>query len=96
MDAVNGDSPFQRLVDHEDAAVVDDREGIFHLFVGKLLKFRQGQGVEPQFDAADGFHDALLKGSADTHDFARGFHLGAQSALGVNELVEGPFGELDD
>ncbi len=46
--------------------------------------------------AADGFHDGFLKGGADGHNFAGGFHLCAKSPLGVDEFVKRPFREFDD
>ncbi len=42
----------------------------------------------------DGFQEGLLKAAANGHDFACGFHLGAQLPVRAGELVEGEPGEL--
>ena len=51
---------------------------------------------EGNFRAAHRLHDRLFEGSADRHDFARRLHAGAELALCIEELIEGPLGELDD
>ena len=53
------------------------------------------QCVQPDFCAAHCLHNGGLKTGCNAHHFAGGFHLGAQLAGGVDELVKGPLGHLD-
>ncbi len=50
--------------------------------------------VYADFQTADGFQQAFLKGPAHAHDLAGGFHLGAQPVVGVGELVKGETGHF--
>ena len=52
------------------------------------------EAVQLDFRPPDGFHQGGLKGMGNGHDFAGGFHLGAQLPAGPVELVKGPLGEL--
>ena len=53
------------------------------------------QGVLLDLSAAHSFHKAHFEAVGDGHDFAGGFHLGAEVALGVDEFVKRPFWEFD-
>ena len=53
------------------------------------------QCVQPDFCTAHCLHNGSLKAGCNAHHFAGCFHLGAQLAGGVDELVKGPLGYLD-
>ena len=48
------------------------------------------------FQGADALEKALFKGAAYAHGLAGGLHLGAQTVVGVGELIEGEPGHFGD
>ena len=64
------------------------------VLVGFRSELGQVQGIQGDLRAPDGLHQSHFKGVGDGHDLAGGLHLGAQVTLGVDELIEGPLGEL--
>ena len=65
-----------------------------NFFVGKLCHLGHIERAERNFCAAHGLHYSHLEGGAYCHNFARGLHSGAQSALCVQEFIEGPLGQF--
>ena len=96
VDLLRRHPPRERLVYREQPLVVLGPHLGVQLLVGEFLHVRAAQAVQGNFRPPHRLHDGFLEGLADGHHLAGGLHLGAQGALGVNELVEGPFGELDD
>ena len=64
--------------------------------------FRVGQvdfrveAAGADFQAAQGFLQRLLEGTADGHDFTHGLHLGGQAGVGFREFLEGEAWQLGD
>ena len=78
---------------HREQALVGE---LFQLFAQVLpLVFVEVEGREGDLRPAHGLHDRHLEGGADRHHLARRLHARAQLALGVEELIERPLGELD-
>ena len=48
------------------------------------------------FQGADALEKALFKGAAHAHGLAGGLHLGAQTVVGIGELIEGEPGHFGD
>ena len=96
MDLRHADAALERFIEAEDTAVVADAQSVDDGSLGITLKLLVVEGVVRDLGAADSLHDRLLKGRRDRHDLAGRLHLGAEAALGVDEFVERPLGELDD
>ena len=92
-DLVDRDAGLQGLEDREHPEVVDSGEAFLD---GCPVHRVPIQGVHVDLRAADRLQHRHLEARADGHDFTGGLHLGAQFALCVRELVEGPLRELDD
>ena len=82
-DLIEGNTPFDRLIDHEQAFVRLFVQAIDDLLCGHGHEFLVIEGRHGNFRAAHGFHDRLFEGRTDRHDFARRLHARAQFALGV-------------
>ena len=95
MELLHGDAPLEQLVHGEQPLVGGVHGDVPQVLVALRGELGQVQGVQGDLRPPDGLHQGHLKGVADGHDLAGGLHLGAQLPLGVDELVEGPLGELN-
>ena len=81
MNLFNGKSSLEAFIDSIDPLVIRLVDLRFDLFVGQMLKFRQGQRFQSQLNTADCLHNALFKGSTDCHDLTGRLHLGAEGTF---------------
>ena len=81
----------QGLKNGEQPQVIHGGQAFIQGAAGGVLGM---EAVQLDFRPPDGFHQGGLKGMGNGHDFAGGFHLGAQLPAGPVELVKGPLGEL--
>ena len=95
VDHVVGDTALQRLVHAEHTLGVLHMQMLHDFLVGVAFEILQSQGLHAQLDGGNGLHDGQLEAVADGHHLAGGHHLGAQTLIGVDELIEGPLGVLD-
>ena len=86
----------QQLGDGVDAVVGADSDIVQQVFPAPAVEFWHVQVVHADLQRADALEQALFKGAADAHGFARGLHLSAETVVGVGEFVEGEPGHFGD
>ena len=86
----------QQLGDGVDAVVGADFDIVQQVFPAPAVEFWHVQVVHADLQRADALEQALFKGAADAHGFARGLHLSAETVVGVGEFVEGKPGHFGD
>ncbi|MNT00255.1 hypothetical protein D3C72_1346810 [compost metagenome] len=97
VDAGQVEDFFNALAGAEGVSHVPDTLGARHgqLALEDAAGFRVGQvdfrveAAGADFQAAQGFLQGLLEGTADGHDFTHGLHLGGQAGVGFREFFEG-------
>ena len=84
----------QRLIDDENSLVVALIQSLGYSAVGQFRKCLPVQRIVRNFRTSYRFHQRLFKTLSDGHDFAGCLHLGAESTLRIDELVERPLWEF--
>ena len=97
VDLVHGGPFAQRFVDDELAFAGWEAQFGEQLVFGQIVEvLGVAEPVATGFQTANGFLEGFLVGFADGHDFADGFHLGAELVFGAFEFFKGPAGKFDD
>ena len=94
MELLQGHAPANGLIHGEHPLVGALSNQVQQLFGALLRHALHPQGIAADFCPADRLHQRLFHIHANGHHFAGSLHLGAQVPLAINELVEGPLGQL--
>ena len=76
--------------------VVNQIKGFFQFFIGKFSESAVIQTVNILLQGTQRLHQGALKVCADTHNFARGFHLGCQCPFGADKFIKRPLRNFDN
>ena len=94
VELLQGHAPADGLIHGEHPLVGALSNQVQQLFGALLRHALHPQGIAADFCPADRLHQCLFHIHANGHHFAGSLHLGAQVPLAINELVEGPLGQL--
>ena len=98
MDARDIPATTQGLDHKEDAVLSRGAHGLSKLVVAQLIGTflaTSANALVPVLQRAHGLAKGLLKGAADRHDLAHGFHARCERGVGTLELLKGKARHLD-
>ena len=94
VDLRDGDACLERGKHGKETLIVAIVELFCERIAGKPGHLGRIEAGVADLRAAHGLHERLFKRCADGHHLARGLHLCAERALGIDEFIKRPLGQL--
>ena len=94
VDVFRIDAAAQSFGHHENSFVIDAGEEAADIIEGLAIQLFEVQVSFAHFQGAEGFEEGTFQGAIERHDFAGGFHLGADFAICQGEFFEWPSWEF--